>query len=173
MMYLQRCWRLWTLLNLDTGCSSWTRMGPKTCKRENYFMRNFCSRSGQLYCYSCISKGLTPILTTVLAMATPRYTDVIATQKCWLGSQLTDPGNNSNPTIEVGAHLDFLQNLCKFWWIHPIFTNFGDIFVEIFVDSLKFSLILVIDFSPILPLFFSQYMFTNFGDFFLDFFCES
>ena len=73
----------------------------------------------------------------------------------------------------IGAQLDFLQNLCKFWWIHLIFTNFGDIFVEFFVDSLKFSLFLVIDFSPILPLFFSQYMFTNFGDFFLEFFGES
>ena len=31
MMYLQRCWRLWTLLNLETGWSSWTRIGPKTC----------------------------------------------------------------------------------------------------------------------------------------------
>ena len=55
--------------------------------------------------------------------------------------------------FHIGAHLDFLQNLCKFWWIHPIFTNFGDIFVEFFVESLKFSLFLVIDFSPILPLF--------------------
>ena len=73
----------------------------------------------------------------------------------------------------IGAHLDFLQNLCKFWWIHSIFTNFGDIFVDFFVDSLKFSLFLVIDFPPILPLFFSQYMFTNFGDFFVEFFGES
>ena len=73
----------------------------------------------------------------------------------------------------IGAHLDFLQNLCKSWWIHPIFTNFGDIFVEIFVDSLKFSLFLVIGLFPILPLFFSEYFFTNFGDFFREFFGES
>ena len=34
MMYLQRCWRLWTLLNLETGCSNWTRIGPKTWRMK-------------------------------------------------------------------------------------------------------------------------------------------
>ena len=73
----------------------------------------------------------------------------------------------------IHDNFSYRSPTCKFWWIHPIFTNFSDIFVENFVDSLKFSLFLVIDFSPILPLLFSQYMFTNFGDFFLEFFCES
>ena len=50
----------------------------------------------------------------------------------------------------IGDHFDFLQNCHKFWWLHWIFANFGDFFIEIFSDSLKFSLFLVNNFSPIL-----------------------
>ena len=37
--YLHWCWRLCTLLNLETGWISWTRMGPRTgrrCKKKRY-----------------------------------------------------------------------------------------------------------------------------------------
>ena len=57
----------------------------------------------------------------------------------------------------IGAQLDFLQNLCKFWWIHSIFTKFGEIFVEMFVDSKNFSLMLVNDFSQFCRFFRSIY----------------
>ena len=73
----------------------------------------------------------------------------------------------------IWAHFDFLQNLRKFWWFHPIFTNFGDIFVEKFVESPKFSLYFVNNFVPNLVTFFEPKNVTNFGDFFWDYFFES
>ena len=53
----------------------------------------------------------------------------------------------------IGDHIDFLQNCHQFWWFPWIFANFGDFFIENFSDSLKFSLFLVNDFSPILVTF--------------------
>ena len=53
----------------------------------------------------------------------------------------------------IGDHIDFLQNCHQFWWFPWIFANFGDFFIEIFSDSLKFSLFLVNDFSLILMIF--------------------
>ena len=54
MMYLQRCCRLCTLLNLDTGCNSWTLMGPNTW--------NFCSIQDPWKCIvlprNCFVTGL-------------------------------------------------------------------------------------------------------------------
>ena len=50
----------------------------------------------------------------------------------------------------IWDHIDFLQNCHQFWWFPWIFANFGDFFIEIFSDSLKFSLFLVNNFSPIL-----------------------
>ena len=53
----------------------------------------------------------------------------------------------------IGAHIHFLQNCHQFWWIRRIFTNFGDFFIEIFVESLKCSPFLVNEFSQILVTF--------------------
>ena len=73
----------------------------------------------------------------------------------------------------IWSHLDFLQNLRKFWWFHPIFTNFGDIFVDKFVESPNFSLYFGNNFVPNLVTFYEPKNVTHFGDFFLDYYCES
>ena len=87
--------------------------------------------------------------------------DFISSETIYLSPGIEDRGNRwrihyifpqcgIHIHAHIGAHIDFLQNCHQFWWFPWIFANFGDFFIEIFSDSLKFSLFLVNDFSLIL-----------------------
>ena len=73
--------------------------GTQNLPERKLFHAQFFSRSGELCCNPCLPKVWPPSSQQYWQpQDMPSITDVIATQKCWLGSQ-TYPGNNSSPTI--------------------------------------------------------------------------